>query len=104
MKSEKIKTTFSELIHGNKPVLVDFYADWCGPCKMMPPILKDLKKRMGDKIIVIKIDTDKNRAVASKYNIRSIPTLMLFKNGDVLWRQAGVVQANQLQAIISEKI
>ncbi len=104
MKSEKIKTTFSELIHGNKPVLVDFYADWCGPCKMMPPILKDLKKRMGDKIIVIKIDTDKNRAVASKYNIRSIPTLMLFKNGDVLWRQAGVMQANQLQAIISEKI
>ncbi|HMB97203.1 MAG TPA: thioredoxin [Balneolaceae bacterium] len=104
MKSEKIKTTFSELIHGNKPVLVDFYANWCGPCKMMPPILKDLKKRMGDKIIVIKIDTDKNRAVASKYNIRSIPTLMLFKNGDVLWRQAGVMQANQLQAIISEKI
>jgi len=104
MKSEKTKTTFSELIQGNKPVLVDFYADWCGPCKMMPPILKDLKKRMGDKIIVIKIDTDKNRAVASKYNIRSIPTLMLFKNGDVLWRQAGVMQANQLQAIISEKI
>jgi len=104
MKSEKTKNTFSELIHGNKPVLVDFYADWCGPCKMMPPILKDLKKRMGDKIIVIKIDTDKNRAVASKYNIRSIPTLMLFKNGNVLWRQAGVMQANQLQAIISGKI
>lgn len=104
MKSSKTKTTFSELINSGKPVLVDFYADWCGPCKMMPPILKDLKKRMGDKIIIVKIDTDKNQAVASKYNVRSIPTLMLFKNGNVLWRQAGVMQANQLEAVISKKI
>lgn|SRR5690554_4717295 len=100
-----IKTkSFSELIQSEKPVLVDFYADWCAPCKMMPPILKELKKRMGDTINIIKIDTEKNPAAAIRYQVRGIPTLILFKKGKVIWQQAGVVRADQLQAIIEEKL
>lgn len=98
------KTTFNEIINGEKPVLVDFYADWCGPCKMMGPILKDLKTRMGDAIHIIKIDAEKNADAAIKYNVRGVPTLILFKDGQILWQQAGVVQAKQLEQIINQKI
>ncbi len=98
------KKRFSEIIKGDKPVLVDFYADWCAPCKMMPPILKEVKSRLGDSINILKIDTEKNPAAAIKYQVRSIPTLILFKNGQVIWQQAGVVQANQLESIIKEKL
>lgn len=97
-------TTFNEIINGNKPVLVDFYADWCGPCKMMNPILKDLKKKMGDAINIIKVDAEKNADAAIKYNVRGVPTLILFKDGQILWQQSGVVQAKQLQQIINQKI
>jgi len=95
---------FSELIQLEKPVLVDFYATWCGPCKMMAPILSDLKKRMGDTISIIKIDVDKNPATAASYQVQGVPALMLFKAGKLLWRQAGVVPAAQLETIIKPYI
>lgn len=105
MMKEDIKTkSFSEVINQDTPVLVDFYADWCAPCKMMPPILKELKKRMGDAINIIKIDTEKNPDVAIRYQVRGIPTLILFKKGTVIWQQSGVIRADQLQAIIKEKL
>jgi len=94
--------TFSELINGHKPVLVDFYATWCGPCKMMTPILETLKKSIGDAATIIKIDVDKNPQTAAAYQVQGVPTLILFKQGKVLWRQSGVVQSNQLQQIINQ--
>lgn len=97
-------TTFNEIINGETPVLVDFYADWCGPCKMMNPILKNLKKKMGNRINIIKVDAEKNPDAAIKYQVRGVPTLILFKNGRILWQQAGVVQLPQLESIISEKL
>lgn len=102
--SDLKKLSFSELIKGETPVLVDFYADWCAPCKMMPPILKQLKSEMGDRIIIIKIDTEKNPAVAIRYQVRGIPNLTLFRNGKVIWQQAGVIQAPQLKQIIEQKM
>ena len=94
--------TFQEIVNSDKPVLVDFAAEWCGPCKMMKPILKDLKNQMGDDITIITVDVDRNQAAAAQYNIRSVPTLMIFKKGESLWRQSGVLQAGQLQSILKQ--
>ncbi|MFT6882775.1 MAG: thioredoxin 1 [Marinoscillum sp.] len=93
-------SNFNELINRNTPTLVDFYADWCGPCKMMPPILNDVKSSFGDGINILKVNVDKNNKAASKYGIQSIPTLLLFKNGKIVWRKSGVAQAGEIgQAI-----
>ena len=93
--------SFNELIDQKNPVLVDFKADWCGPCKTMIPILKEVKKQLKDQVAIIKIDVDKNPAVAAKYEVRGVPTLMIFKESKQVWKQSGVVQANQLIEIIN---
>jgi len=91
---------FSEIIKGETPTLVDFFAEWCGPCKMMKPILEDLKSNMGENVTILKIDVDQNPQIASVFQIQSVPTMILFKNGNIVWRQSGVVPAPQLQTII----
>lgn len=102
MTTTNKKETFSEIINGSTPVLVDFSAEWCGPCKMMKPILEQLHQRMGDNLRILKIDIDRSPAAANAYNVQSVPTLIVFQNGKTLWRQSGVVQAAQLQQIIEQ--
>lgn len=97
-------SSFSELINSSKPTLVDFFAEWCGPCKMMKPVLEELKSQVGDSATIIKVDVDKNPSVAMHYGIQGVPTLILFKEGKILWRQSGVVLANKLQYIIQQHL
>ena len=96
--------TFDEVINSDKPVLVDFFAEWCGPCKMMDPILKEVKKEIGDTATIIKVDVDKTPEAANQYQVQGVPTLILFKNGKPLWRQSGVVPKVGLINIIKQHI
>ncbi|MFC2176451.1 thioredoxin [Bacteroidota bacterium] len=95
---------FNEIINSDKPVLIDFHATWCGPCKMMSPILKDVAKKIGGKATILKIDVDRNQKVAAKYQVQGVPTLIVFKNGQIVWRQSGVVPADQLVKVLEKNV
>ena len=92
--------TFSEIINKDKPVLVDFFATWCGPCQTMEPILEQVKETLGDEVSILKIDVDKNQALASKFQVRGVPTFILFKNGKQVWKQSGLIQKKELIQVI----
>lgn len=96
-----MKTSFNSLIKSHPLVMVDFFADWCGPCKMLAPNLKAMKDQLGEEIKVIKIDVDKNPSIASRYQVRGVPTILLFKNGQQVWRQSGVLQTPQLLEVVN---
>ncbi len=93
-------STFQQIIQSEKPVLIDFFAEWCGPCKMMSPILKEVKEELKDDITILKIDVDKNQRLAAQHNVRGVPTLAIFKNGQLLWRESGVFYKNDLVKVI----
>ena len=95
---------FEDIIQGNTPVFVDFFATWCGPCKMMHPVLEDLKKQLGDRVKIVKIDIDSpvNRQLVNSYQVQSVPTLMLFKAGKMVWRQSGAMQTTQIRQVIEK--
>ncbi|MBC8755895.1 thioredoxin [Kordia sp. YSTF-M3] len=95
-----MKSSFNKIINSDTPVLVDFFADWCGPCKILSPILKQVKQELGDTVKVIKIDVDKNQPLAVKYQVRGVPTMLLFKNSKQVWRQSGVLQKDDIIKII----
>ncbi len=94
--------SFTDIISGDKPVLIDFYATWCGPCKTMMPILEQVKDQVGDAAKIVKIDVDKNQSLASKYQVRGVPTLIIFKDANIVWRQSGVVQPNELAGLLKQ--
>lgn len=96
-------STFNNIIQSDKPVLIDFFATWCGPCQTLAPILKQVKDNLGDRISIIKIDVDKNQQIAAQYQVRGVPTMILFQNGKQLWRQSGVLSSSDLIKVIVEK-
>lgn len=97
-------SSFTELIGSSKNVLVDFSADWCGPCKMLAPILKEVKKDLGDEVRIIKIDVDRNPGLAREFMVQGVPTMMLFRDGKQVWRQSGVMPAHELTSLLRSKI
>ncbi|MCF8274826.1 MAG: thioredoxin [Flavobacteriaceae bacterium] len=99
-----MKQSFQNIINSETPILVDFFAEWCNPCKILAPILKEVKAELGDLIKIIKIDVDKNQALSAKYQVRGVPTMILFKNGVQIWKQSGVMDKNQIVSIIKSNI
>ncbi|PIV92438.1 MAG: thioredoxin [Flavobacteriaceae bacterium CG17_big_fil_post_rev_8_21_14_2_50_33_15] len=99
-----MKQSFNNIINDDHLVLVDFFAEWCGPCKTLTPILKDVKKEFGEQLKIIKVDVDKNQMVSSKYQVRGVPTMILFKKGKLLWRQSGVLDKNSIISIIRDHL
>ena len=97
-----MKSNFNSIISGNTPVLVDFHANWCGPCKMLAPILEQVKEELGGAVKIIKVDIDKNELLAARYQVKGVPTLLLFKNGIQVWRQSGVIQKNEIIGVINQ--
>ncbi|MBI3233494.1 MAG: thioredoxin [Bacteroidetes bacterium] len=95
---------FKEMIEGEVPTLVDFYADWCAPCKAMKPVLEEVKSKLGDKTNILKIDVDNNPSVSKVYSIRGVPTFILFKKGKIVWRASGVMSSNELESVILQNI
>ena len=98
-----MNSSFDQIIHSDKPVLIDFFATWCGPCQMLGPILKEVKDQLGDRVSIIKIDVDKNQELAAMQQVRGVPTMMLFQNGKQLWRQSGVLSKEDIVKNILEK-
>jgi thioredoxin 1 len=98
-----MNSSFDQLIHSNKPVLIDFYATWCGPCQMLGPILKEVKDNLGDRISIIKVDVDKNQELTAMQQVRGVPTMMLFQNGKLLWRQSGLLSKEEIIKNILDK-
>ena len=96
--------TFKEIIASDKPVLVDFYADWCGPCKMMSPVVEQISKEMGDQVRILKVDVDRNQSAATTYQIQGVPTFVIFKNGKIMWRQSGAMPAHVLKQAIQQSL
>ena len=96
--------TFQEIIKGEKLVLVDFHADWCAPCKIMSPVLKNIKSKLGKDLIILKINIDNNPAVAEKFQVKGVPTFILFRNGEIKWRQSGVIEENKFIELIQKEL
>ena len=99
-----MKGNFDTIINDSRPVIVDFHAIWCSPCKMQSPILKEVAAELGDRVKIIKIDVDQNNEIAGRYSVQSVPTLIIFKNGKLIWRQSGVVSKNQLKSVLLQNI
>jgi thioredoxin 1 len=99
-----MKGSFNKIIQSEIPVLIDFYADWCAPCKVLTPILKEVKEELGDAVKIVKIDVDKNNSIAGRFQVRGVPTMILFKEGTALWRQAGVLPKDQLLTTLRQYI
>jgi len=97
-------STFQEIIKGEKPVLVDFHADWCAPCKIMNPVLKNIKSKLGKDLIILKINIDNNPAVAEKFQVKGVPTFIIFRNGEIKWRQSGIIEENKFIELIQKEL
>ncbi|WP_224485236.1 thioredoxin [Robertkochia aurantiaca] len=99
-----MKSNFNAIVASETPVLVDFHAEWCGPCKMLAPVLKEVKEEMGEQVKIVKIDVDKNQALSNKFNVRGVPTMILFKNGEIKWRQSGVLPKQDILKVIEANL